>query len=67
MIGNVSSDLGIHILEGEDDSETPIEQWLLLPQRSTEVTFIPYDDGKIGSQKQIRATRKQVLNYGLYI
>ena len=37
MIGNVSSNTGILILEGANDSQTPIEQALLLQQRLTEV------------------------------
>ena len=37
MIGNVSSDIGILILQGENDSATPLEQGLLLQQRLTEV------------------------------
>jgi pimeloyl-ACP methyl ester carboxylesterase len=37
MIGNVSSNTGILILQGENDTATPIEQGLLLQQRLTEV------------------------------
>src|ERR687890_317301 len=37
MIGNVTSNTGILILEGENDSQTPLEQALLLQQRLTEV------------------------------
>ena len=37
MIGNVSSNTSILILEGENDSQTPLEQALLLQQRLTEV------------------------------
>ena len=37
MIGNVSSNIGILILQGENDSATPVEQGLLLQQRLTEV------------------------------
>ena len=37
MIGNVSSSTGILILEGKNDSQTPLEQALLLQQRLTEV------------------------------
>ncbi len=37
MLGNVSSDIGILILVGENDSLTPVEQGLLLQQRLTEV------------------------------
>jgi uncharacterized protein len=37
MIGNVSSDIGILIQQGENDSQTPVEQGLLLQQRLTEV------------------------------
>src|SRR6476620_2171077 len=36
-IGNVSSNIGILILEGKNDSQTPLEQALLLQQRLTEV------------------------------
>jgi len=35
MIGNVSSDIGILILQGENDSKTRIEQGLQLRQRLT--------------------------------
>ncbi len=37
MIGNVPSDKGILILQGENDTATPIEQGLLFQQRLTEV------------------------------
>ena len=37
MIGNVSSNTGILILEGQNDSQTPLQQALLLQQRLTEV------------------------------
>ncbi len=37
MIGNVSSSTSVLILQGENDSQTPIEQGLLLQQRLTEV------------------------------
>jgi pimeloyl-ACP methyl ester carboxylesterase len=37
MIGNVTSNTGILILAGENDSQTPLEQALLLQQRLTEV------------------------------
>ncbi|MGE5661765.1 MAG: prolyl oligopeptidase family serine peptidase, partial [Ignavibacteriales bacterium] len=37
MIGNVSSNIGILILQGENDTVTPVEQGLLLQQRLTEV------------------------------
>jgi uncharacterized protein len=37
MIGNVSSNIGILVLVGENDSQTPLEQALLLQQRLTEV------------------------------
>ena len=37
MIGNVSSNTSILILEGENDTETPPGQALLLQQRLTEV------------------------------
>ena len=37
MIGNVTSNTGILILEGKNDSQTPLEQALLLQQRLTEV------------------------------
>lgn len=37
MIGNVSSSINVLILQGENDSQTPIEQGLLLQQRLTEV------------------------------
>jgi hypothetical protein len=37
MIGNVSSHIGILIQQGENDSQVPLEQGLLLQQRLTEV------------------------------
>ena len=37
MIGNVSSNISILILEGQNDSQTPLQQALLLQQRLTEV------------------------------
>jgi uncharacterized protein len=37
MIGNVTSNTGILILEGANDSQTPLDQALLLQQRLTEV------------------------------
>jgi dipeptidyl aminopeptidase/acylaminoacyl peptidase len=37
MIGNVSSNIGILTLEGKNDSQTPLDQALLLQQRLTEV------------------------------
>ncbi|HJT84578.1 MAG TPA: hypothetical protein VJ697_08850 [Nitrososphaeraceae archaeon] len=37
MIGNVFSSTCILILEGKNDSQTPLEQALLLQQRLTEV------------------------------
>ena len=37
MIGNVSSNINILILEGQNDSQTPLQQALLLQQRLTEV------------------------------
>ena len=37
MIGNVSSNTGILILLGENDSITPLNQALLMQQRLTEV------------------------------
>ncbi len=37
MIGNVSSDIGILIMVGENDSQTPVEQGMILQQRLTEV------------------------------
>jgi uncharacterized protein len=37
MIGNVSSGISILILQGENDSQTPVEQGLLLQQRLTEL------------------------------
>jgi dipeptidyl aminopeptidase/acylaminoacyl peptidase len=37
MIGNVSSNTGILILVGENDSLTPLNQVLLMQQRLTEV------------------------------
>ena len=37
MIGNISSNIGVLILQGENDSATPLEQGLLLQQRLMEV------------------------------
>jgi hypothetical protein len=37
MIGNVPSAIGVLILQGENDSQVPVEQGLLLQQRLTEV------------------------------
>ena len=37
MIGNVSSNIGILILQGGNDSQVPLEQGLLLEQRLIEV------------------------------
>ena len=37
LIGNVSSSIGILILQGENDTATPVEQGLLLQQRLTDV------------------------------
>lgn len=37
MIGNIPSGNSVLILQGENDSQTPIEQGLLLQQRLTEV------------------------------
>ena len=37
MIGNVSSNISILILEEQNDSQTPLQQALLLQQRLTEV------------------------------
>jgi hypothetical protein len=37
MIGNVSSNTGVLVLSGENDSQTPPGQALLLQQRLTEV------------------------------
>ena len=36
MIGNLSSNIGVLILEGQNDSQTPLQQALLLQQRLTE-------------------------------
>ncbi|HEX5187543.1 MAG TPA: prolyl oligopeptidase family serine peptidase, partial [Nitrososphaeraceae archaeon] len=37
MIGNVSSNIGVLILQGENDTATPLEQGLQLQQRLMEV------------------------------
>jgi dipeptidyl aminopeptidase/acylaminoacyl peptidase len=37
MIGNVSSSTGILILQGENDTSTPVQQAFLLQQRLTDV------------------------------
>jgi hypothetical protein len=49
MIGNVSNSTGILILNGENDSQTPVEQAFLFQQRLTDVkhpdhTLITYPD-----------------------
>jgi uncharacterized protein len=49
IIGNVSKSTSILILNGENDSQTPVEQAFLLQQRLTEVnhpdhTLITYPD-----------------------
>ena len=40
MIGNVSSNISILILEGQNDSQTPLQQALLLQQRLTAVIIL---------------------------
>jgi uncharacterized protein len=50
MIGNIPSGTSVLILQGENDSQTPIEQGLLLQQRLTEVNYpdhliITYQEG----------------------
>jgi hypothetical protein len=52
IIGNVSKSTGILILNGENDSQTPIQQAFLLQQRLTEVnhpdhTLITYQTSGI--------------------
>ena len=37
MIGNVSSSTGILILQGENDTQTPVQQAFMLQQRLTDV------------------------------
>ena len=37
IIGNVSKSTGILILNGENDSQTPVQQAFLLQQRLTEI------------------------------
>ena len=37
LVGNVSKSIGILILHGENDSQTPVQQAFLLQQRLTEV------------------------------
>jgi dipeptidyl aminopeptidase/acylaminoacyl peptidase len=37
IIGNVSKSIGILLLNGENDSQTPVQQAFLLQQRLTEV------------------------------
>lgn len=37
MIGNISSSTGILILQGENDTKTPVQQAFLLQQRLTDV------------------------------
>jgi hypothetical protein len=42
MIGNVSSSTGILILQGENDTNTPVQQAFMLQQRLTEVNHPDY-------------------------
>ena len=49
VIGNVSNSTGILMLNGENDSQTPVQQAFLLQQRLTDVnhpdhTLITYPD-----------------------
>jgi hypothetical protein len=49
MIGNVSSSTGILILQGENDTKTPVQQAFLLQQRLTDInhpdhTLITYPE-----------------------
>jgi uncharacterized protein len=49
IIGNVSKSIGILILQGENDTQTPVQQAFLLQQRLTELnhpdhTLITYPD-----------------------
>src|SRR5215207_10065203 len=49
IIENISPNIGILILQGENDTKTPVQQALLLQQRLTEVshpdhTLITYPD-----------------------
>jgi hypothetical protein len=37
IIGNISKSIGILILNGENDSQTPVQQSFLLQQRLTDV------------------------------
>ena len=39
LIGNVSKSIGILILNGENDSDTPVQQAFLLQQRLTDVNY----------------------------
>jgi len=56
MIGNVSSDVGILILRGENDSKTRIEQGLQLRQRLT----VGYDNScrKTASSRVVALSSK---------
>ena len=40
IIGNISNSTGILILNGENDSQTPVEQAFLLQQKLTDVTYM---------------------------
>ena len=42
IIGNVSKSTGILILNGENDSQTPVQQAFLLQQRLTEVNHLDH-------------------------
>ena len=42
IIGNVSKSTGVRILNGENDSQTPVQQAFLLQQRLTEVNHPDY-------------------------
>jgi uncharacterized protein len=49
MIGNVSNSTGILLLNGENDSQTPVQQTFLLQQRLTDInhpdhSIITYPD-----------------------
>ena len=73
MIGNVSSNVGVLILEGQNDSQTPLQQALLLQQRLTEVNhpdhqIIVYPDlghNFIPSNKWVSSGGPQMEEYVL--
>jgi dipeptidyl aminopeptidase/acylaminoacyl peptidase len=42
MIGNISSFTGILILQGENDTQTPVQQAFMMQQRLTDVNHLDH-------------------------